>query len=73
MQTKGDSRTNVTYLKSTVERARRWPFVNFSYGALPRISKIWRCGAVRERTIEPRVMATHIFDPAAITYLGIRL
>lgn len=59
-----------TYLKITAERARRWPLVNFSYGALPRISKIWTCGTVRERIIELRAMMTHFLDPNAITDLG---
>src|SRR5258707_7555106 len=59
-----------TYLKSTEERARRWPLLNFSYDAFARISKIWTWGAVRERMIELRGMITHFLDPSAITNLG---
>lgn len=41
--------------------------MNFSYGALPRISKIWTCEAVRERIIELRNTMTHALDPNALT------
>ena len=44
--------------------------MSFSYGALPRISKIWTCGAVSEQIIELRAVMTHFLDPNAITDLG---
>jgi hypothetical protein len=44
--------------------------VNFSYGALPRISKIWTCEAIRERAVELRNTVTHFLDPNALTEFG---